>query len=52
MMVDLGKYAAEVLSAYAISLTLIVGLVWFSLARARRVKAVLAAVEARLKERK
>ncbi len=47
MMPDLGKYAAEVLSAYAVSLTLIFGIIWLSLARARRVKAELAEVEAR-----
>lgn len=48
MMPDLGKYAAEVLTSYAISLGLIVVLIAFSVRRARKVKAQLAEVEARL----
>ena len=40
-MPDLGKYAGAVLSAYAISLLLVVGLVAFSFWRARMVKAQL-----------
>ncbi len=40
-MLDLGKYAGAVLSAYAISLILILGLVGFSVWRARVVKALL-----------
>ncbi|MCA0919672.1 heme exporter protein CcmD [Pseudooceanicola nanhaiensis] len=50
MMPDLGKYAGAVLSAYGASLGLIVVLVAASLWRARRVKAQLAAVEARRSE--
>ena len=45
MMPDLGRYAAEVLAAYAISLVLLVGLVGLSLRRARAVRARLAEVE-------
>ena len=48
MMPDLGKYAVEVLSAYAISLTLLGGLIWFSWRKSRRVKAALKEVEARV----
>ncbi|WP_298678452.1 heme exporter protein CcmD [uncultured Lentibacter sp.] len=44
---DLGKYAAEVLSAYGVSILLLVALVWRSVARAKRVKAELEAVETR-----
>ncbi|CAG0911505.1 unnamed protein product, partial [Cyprideis torosa] len=36
MIPDLGKYAAYVLSAYGVSLALIVALVWVSVWRARR----------------
>lgn len=46
-MPDLGKYAVEVLSAYGISIALIGGLVWLSLARARATKARLREVETR-----
>ncbi len=46
-MPELGKYAAEVLSAYGVTLALLGGLVWASLARARRVKRQLRDVEAR-----
>ncbi|RFP87567.1 heme exporter protein CcmD [Rhodobacteraceae bacterium 63075] len=46
-MPDLGKYALEVLSAYGVSLVLIVGIVLLSVARSRRVRAELEAVEAR-----
>jgi len=45
MMPDLGKYAETVLSAYAVSLVLIVVLVLLSLRRGRKVKAELEAVE-------
>jgi heme exporter protein D len=41
MIPDLGKYAAAVLSAYGISLLLLLGLVGISLWQARRVKALL-----------
>ncbi|WP_425277782.1 heme exporter protein CcmD [Roseivivax isoporae] len=46
-MPDLGDYAGAVLSAYAVSLGLIVGLVVLSLWRARRVRAALDKVERR-----
>ena len=46
-MPGLGEYAAEVLSAYAISLALIGGLVWLSVARYRKVKRRLEEVERR-----
>ncbi|WP_252731403.1 heme exporter protein CcmD [Lentibacter algarum] len=48
----LGKYAIEVLSAYAVSLTLILVLVLMSFSRSRRMKAALREVEDRVKERK
>ena len=38
MMPDLGKYAFEVLTAYGVSLTVLLALVWASLGRAARVK--------------
>ncbi len=38
MSLELGKYAAEVLSAYGVSLVLIVGLSGWSWVRYRRVK--------------
>ncbi len=41
MMPDLGKYAAEVLAAYGVSLALIVGIVALSVGRAARVKRLL-----------
>lgn len=44
-MPELGKYAAEVLSAYAVSLLLLAVLVWMSLRRDRRAKAALRAAE-------
>ena len=44
-MPDLGSYAVSVLSAYGVSLTLLVGLVWASVRRARRVKAALDEIE-------
>lgn len=47
MMPDLGKYADTVLSAYGVSLTLLVALVGLTLWRGARVKAQLAEVEAR-----
>ncbi|WP_422396395.1 heme exporter protein CcmD [Thalassorhabdomicrobium marinisediminis] len=50
MMPELGDYAAEVLSAYAASLLLLVALVGLSLRRSRKVRAQLDAVEARRKD--
>nr|WP_025056519.1 heme exporter protein CcmD [Sulfitobacter noctilucicola] len=44
-MPELGKYAVEVLSAYAVSLTLLAGLVWLSLRRGKAARAALKAVE-------
>ncbi|MCC1492577.1 heme exporter protein CcmD [Cognatishimia sp. F0-27] len=49
MMPDLGSYAQYVLSSYAVSLVLIVVLVAMSMHRARKVKAELEAIEARVK---
>ena len=46
-MPDLGKYAVEVLSAYGVSLALLLGLVWVSVARARKVRAELKDIEER-----
>ena len=46
-MVDLGKYAVTVLSAYGVSLMLIFALVGATLWRSARVKRALAEVEAR-----
>lgn len=47
MMPDLGKYAAEVLTAYGVTFVLIGGLIWLSLAQARRAKSRLAEAEER-----
>ena len=44
---DLGNYATEVLTAYALSVVLLVGMVALSLRRSRKVRAQLAEVEAR-----
>ncbi|SLN30615.1 Heme exporter protein D (CcmD) [Roseivivax jejudonensis] len=49
MIPDLGKYAGTVLSAYGVSLVLIVALVLVSVWRARRVRAALDEVERRRK---
>lgn len=48
-MPELGKYADAVLSSYAISIILIVGLVIISLKRSAKVQKQLAAIEARAK---
>ena len=48
MMPDLGKYAETVLSAYAVSIVLIIALVGLSLWRAARVRRALAAQEERM----
>ena len=45
MIPDLGKYAVEVGLAYAVSLVLLVGIVWLSVRRYRAVKAALDQVE-------
>lgn len=46
-MPDLGKYADAVLSSYAVSIILIVGLVALSILRANKVQRQLASVEER-----
>jgi heme exporter protein D len=45
MMPELGKYAGEVLSSYAASLVLLLGLVVMSLRASRKAKAALDALE-------
>lgn len=45
----LGDYARYVLSAYGVSIALLVGLVWLSLAQARKAKTRLQAIEDRMK---
>lgn len=47
MMPELGKYAAAVLSSYAVTIVLLIVLVALSLRRARRVRARLRQVEER-----
>lgn len=46
-MVDLGKYADTVLSAYAVSLVMLVALVVLSIRRGRKVRADMEKIEAR-----
>ncbi|MFT6676792.1 MAG: heme exporter protein D [Sulfitobacter sp.] len=48
-MPELGKYAAEVLSAYAVSLVLLGALIALSLRRSRAARAALKAAEAEVK---
>ena len=48
MMPDLGKYADTVMSAYIISILLLVALVAFTLWRGRRVRAEMEKVEKRM----
>ena len=50
-MPDLGKYAVEVISAYAVSLGLLGLLIWLSLRRARRTEAALREIETRMEGR-
>lgn len=50
-MVDLGKYAVEVTSAYAASIVLLVVLVGLTLRRGRKVRRELDIVEARVKSK-
>ena len=45
MMPDLGKYADAVLSAYAASILLLVGIVVLTLIRGRRIRAEMDAVD-------
>ncbi len=47
MIPDLGKYATEVLSAYGVSIALLVLVIWWSMRRSRKVKARLDQIEAR-----
>jgi heme exporter protein D len=49
MMPDLGKYADAVLSSYAVSIILLVAIVWLSLWRARKVKKQLEEIESKAK---
>ena len=49
-MPELGKYAAEVLLAYGVTLALLALLVGVSVAQARRMKRRLDAAEARLRD--
>ncbi|KRS15842.1 hemagglutination activity protein [Roseovarius indicus] len=49
-MPDLGKYAETVLSAYAVSIVLLVVLVALSLRRSRKVKDQLEAVEKKVRK--
>ena len=46
-MPDLGKYADTVLSAYAVTIALMLGIVVLSLVKGRRVRAQLQSVEER-----
>lgn len=46
-MPDLGTYTFEVLSSYAVTLTLLAGIVFVSLRRARKVRAYLSDIEYR-----
>ena len=45
MMPDLGKYADAVLSAYGVSILLLVGIVALTLIRGRRIRAEMNAVD-------
>lgn len=49
-MPELGKYAAEVLSAYAVSLLLLVAIVALSLRKGRRARAALEQIEREVKQ--
>ena len=44
-MPDLGEYAIEVMSAYAVSIVLLLGIVWLSWRRYAKVRAALEEVE-------
>lgn len=50
MMPDLGKYAATVLAAYAVSIILLIGLIAQTLIRSRKVKKQLSELEERRKK--
>lgn len=47
MLPDLGKYAVTVLSAYGVSIALLVGLIVISVAKGRRVRKQMTDAEAR-----
>ncbi len=49
-MPDLGKYAEAVLSSYAVSIVLLLVLVWLSVRRAKRIKRQLQDVESKVKK--
>lgn len=49
-MPDLGKYAETVLSAYGVSIVLILGLVWVSIRRSNKIKKQLQDVENKVKK--
>ena len=49
MIPDLGKYAVAVLSAYGVSLSILLVLIWQSLARSAKVKKALEDYEAKRK---
>jgi len=49
MLPDLGKYAVEVLSAYAVSIALLAVLILLTLRRGGRARAALAQIEAEVK---
>ncbi len=51
MMPDLGKYAETVLSAYGVSIVLILALVGLSLWRGRRIRAEMERIEKRASRR-
>ena len=44
-MIELGKYTQAILIAYGVSLTLLVGLIWHSIARNARARRALEAQE-------
>ncbi len=48
-MPELGKYAAEVMTAYGVSLLLLAGIVALSVIRGKRIKRELAEAEERLR---
>jgi heme exporter protein D len=49
-MPDLGKYATDVLSAYAIALILLIGLVTLSLRQSRQARRALDEIEKRMRK--
>ena len=52
MIADLGKYAVEVMSAYVVSIALLVAIVALFMRRAKKMRVNLAQVETRVKARK